>query len=65
MIDASILSKLKKYPFVFLVYSILDSGLLPLPKVEIDLLRRVFDSSIELLQMETKVDFKMKCCCTC
>lgn len=49
----------------FLVDSILDSGLLPLPKVEIDLLRRVFDSSIELLQMETKVDFKMKCCCTC
>lgn len=48
----------------FLVDSILVSGLLPLPKVEIDLLRRVFDSSIELLQMEAKVDFKMKCCCT-
>ena len=51
----------------FIVDSMLDSGLLPLPNIEIQLIKKIADSSLDLLKMDTNIKIKYNCfkifCC--
>ena len=46
----------------FIIDSLLDSGFLPLPNIEIQIIKKIVDSSLDLLKMDTNVKMKFNCC---
>lgn len=54
----------------FIIYSILDAGVLPIPQFEIDVAKRVADASLDLLiinlpEIKRRVSTCMHLCCGC
>ena len=58
MEDVSIVNLVK-----FTLDTILDSGMIPLPQLELKILRKLVDSSLDLLEMELRIFEKEKECC--
>lgn len=47
----------------FVMDSLLDSGLLPLPNIELQLIKKIVDSSLDLLKMDTNININIKSNC--
>jgi len=47
----------------FTIDGLLQSGLIPLPQMELDLIQKVIDTSLDLLKMTPDIPAKVESCC--